>query len=75
MNSKIFTLTVLLVTTFSFLSPAESKKCQTYCPLMYRPLCAINSRGCGKTFGNSCELGVFNCVNNESYVKIKNGIC
>ncbi|KAG0274154.1 hypothetical protein BGZ95_010051 [Linnemannia exigua] len=41
--------------------PPPPPICLEVCPDVYDPLCAKNSKGFRKTFGNECELAVFNC--------------
>lgn len=41
------------------------KDCDFACLDIYKPVCAINTKGVKKTFSNSCEMGRFNCVNDD----------
>ncbi|XP_075223538.1 vasotab-like [Lycorma delicatula] len=75
MDNKLLSLTVLLVMSLFFLSPAESQECPTICLAVFDPVCAENSSGNQKTFGNTCNLEVFNCQNNQDYRVIRNGEC
>ncbi|XP_075223583.1 U-Kazal-Dg21.2-like isoform X2 [Lycorma delicatula] len=75
MDSKLFSLTVLLVISLYFLSPAESQGCPEYCPAVANPVCAVNSSGRVREFGNSCQTEVYNCKNNESFKIIRYGVC
>ncbi|XP_075223584.1 vasotab-like isoform X3 [Lycorma delicatula] len=75
MDSKLFSLTVLLVMSLFFLSPAESQRCPSFCTYDYRPVCGRNSSGRMRTFDNSCLLNVFNCSNRETFRIIRNGRC
>ncbi|XP_075223586.1 vasotab-like [Lycorma delicatula] len=75
MDIKLFSFTVLLVTSLFFLSPAESQRCPDVCTADYNPVCGRNSSGRLRTFSNSCALNVFNCKNNGSYRKFRNGRC
>ncbi|KAF9419745.1 hypothetical protein BGZ76_004199 [Entomortierella beljakovae] len=38
-------------------------KCNLACPKIYMPVCGQLETGAKKTFGNACELGVYNCQN------------
>ncbi|KAG9070489.1 hypothetical protein KI688_008025 [Linnemannia hyalina] len=40
--------------------------CNKACPYIYKPVCAKLQSGESKTFGNSCEMSVFNCENSAS---------
>ncbi|KAG9070488.1 hypothetical protein KI688_008024 [Linnemannia hyalina] len=42
---------------------AASPACAIACPAIYKPVCAKHSNGDLQTFGNKCELSVFNCKN------------
>ena len=42
---------------------STSAQCQTACPQTYNPVCGVDAAGVGRTFGNSCELALFNCEN------------
>lgn len=39
----------------------ECHKCQTICLAIYKPVCAKDSSGTLKTYGNQCQLDSYNC--------------
>ncbi|KAF8935605.1 hypothetical protein BGZ47_009827 [Haplosporangium gracile] len=42
---------------------AAVPKCGTVCPAVYQPVCAKHPNGDLQTFGNRCEMSIFNCKN------------
>ncbi|KAG0267333.1 hypothetical protein BGZ95_002866 [Linnemannia exigua] len=44
--------------------------CPTACPMIYKPVCAKLQSSESRTFGNSCELNVFNCENPNEKAKL-----
>ncbi|KAF9929270.1 hypothetical protein FBU30_001752 [Linnemannia zychae] len=44
--------------------------CPDACPLIYQPVCAKLQSGETKTFGNSCELSIFNCKNPKANANV-----
>ncbi|KAF9128273.1 hypothetical protein BG015_004371 [Linnemannia schmuckeri] len=42
---------------------AAAPACAIACPAVYKPVCAKYPNGDLQTFGNRCEMGVFNCKN------------
>lgn len=57
--------------------PPPIKPCNNnICPKFWQPLCAKNSQGDKKTFGNACELGVWNCEHPcDVYAEYSKGEC
>ncbi|KAG0283721.1 hypothetical protein BGZ96_011891 [Linnemannia gamsii] len=56
--------------------PPPIKPCPVACPMVRKPLCAHNRRGEKRTFGNACELGIWNCQHPyDVYVEEHEGEC
>ncbi|KAG0374316.1 hypothetical protein BGX24_010554 [Mortierella sp. AD032] len=56
--------------------PAPAPVCNKACPKIYKPVCAKLQSGESKTFGNACEMNVFNCEHpNEKAQLVANAEC
>ncbi|KAF9908124.1 hypothetical protein EC991_010252 [Linnemannia zychae] len=56
--------------------PTPAPVCSKACPMIYKPVCAKLQSGESKTFGNACEMSVFNCENpNEKAKLVANAEC
>lgn len=57
-NNFLFEFSILALTVAY---AGECHKCQTICLAIYKPVCAKDSSGNLKTYGNQCELDSYNC--------------
>ncbi|KAG0057147.1 hypothetical protein BGZ89_001925 [Linnemannia elongata] len=56
--------------------PPAKTRCSDVCPAVWQPLCAHNKMGDKKTFGNTCQLNVWNCRHHfNAYVEDHKGEC
>ncbi|KAF9125305.1 hypothetical protein BGW39_007519, partial [Mortierella sp. 14UC] len=56
--------------------PTPAPVCNKACPMIYKPVCAKLLSGETKTFGNTCEMNVFNCENPAAKAElVANGEC
>ena len=54
---------------------AKHKKCDDInCTAQYEPVCA-NCAGVERTFGNGCEMGIFNCRFRNICKVVRTGTC
>ncbi|KAF9908110.1 hypothetical protein EC991_010238 [Linnemannia zychae] len=57
-------------------SSAAPVNCPTMCPMVFKPVCAKSINGILQTFGNKCQLGVFNCKNPANpFTFVTEGAC
>ncbi|KAG0274155.1 hypothetical protein BGZ95_010052 [Linnemannia exigua] len=61
--STIFSLTVVASMTILSAMAAPAPVCNKACTKIYKPVCAKLQSGKTQTFGNACEMNVFNCEN------------
>ncbi|KAG0201151.1 hypothetical protein BGX28_005946 [Mortierella sp. GBA30] len=85
MRSSFFTAALTMTVAMTALAgpipvkdikEAVNKKCNKACVRMYEPVCAQFQSGSNKTFGNSCELSVYQCEHpTEAVVTSSSGTC
>ncbi|KAF9122473.1 hypothetical protein BGW39_009721 [Mortierella sp. 14UC] len=68
--STIVSLTVVASMTILSAMAAPAPVCNKACTKIYKPVCAKLLSGETKTFGNVCEMNVFNCENPSSKLSL-----
>ncbi|KAG4074398.1 hypothetical protein HA402_000377 [Bradysia odoriphaga] len=62
MKFIVLCLVVIYVAGSYGIKPAPANACDYACTTQYDPVCGVSTSGT-HTFGNACELGLYNCRN------------